>query len=180
MASRRVMVGSLVVLPLVLFAAAPREAEAPPEPERALVQWAGAASKHPAGFALVLDQAAWRALWSAHTGSPASHSPPGRHAAPIIDFTRCMVVAWFTGPTTNTDGVLLETVAVGKDLVRLRVEHSTFQTAGQDGRGGAVDTTPFGIWVIPRSDAPIVVEEARRSLKRDPVTWVEVHRFKGR
>jgi hypothetical protein len=158
----------------------PGAADAPgAAPGAAYVQWVGPDSKHPApGFVLVGDDAAWRALWAAHTGTPEARA--GRHGAPKIDFGSCMVVAHFRGPSVNHDGEVLASLDLGGDVVRLRFESWSFQTSGPDGRGGAVETTPYGIWVVPRSDAPIVVERRSEGLKSDPVRWVEAHRFAGR
>lgn len=176
MNSRRALI--VLALPLVLLFAFTR----PNAPEtHPYVQWVGHDSKAPAGFHLVLDDAAWKSLWSAHTGAAASHTPPTRHATPKIDFTQCMVIACFRGPSTNRDGEELTSVSIDKDLIRCRFIGSTFQTSGGlDGGGGAVSTTPYGIWVLPRASAPIVIEEGRRGLKNDPIQWKEVHRFAGR
>ncbi len=129
-------------------------------------------------FVLVRDEKAWALLWSEHTGIDASFTPPTRHAVPKIDFTRYMVVGVFAGATTNTDGELAQTVLVDGDGVRVRYMASTFQTARFDGKADeGVKTTPFGIWVIEKTDKAVVIEEGSSGLKDAPVVWKEVKRF---
>jgi len=177
LASRRALV-VLALVPFLLAAAALKPAERESLP---YVQWVGHDSKSPAGFQLIRDDAAWKTLWSTHTGAAASHTPPTRHAVPKVDFTQCMVIAYFRGPSTNRDGEELTSVSIDKDLSRCRFIGSTFQTSGGlEGGGGAVSTQPYGIWVLPRASTPIVIEEGRRGLKSDPIQWKEVHRFAAR
>lgn len=127
---------------------------------------------------LVRDQAAWDALWAEHTGAALNERAMGRHAAPKIDFSRFMVVGVFGGAVSNTDGEVAQNVTVTNDLIRVRYEASTFQTALFDGKGDpGIKTSPFGLWVIEASKTPVVIEEGRRGLKDSPVSWKEVKRF---
>ncbi len=149
--------------------------------ELPFVQWAGAESAHESGFVLVRDEAAWRAMWGGHTGKEAAAGGAmNRHAAPEVNFDRCMVVAFFRGPATNEDGEVVREVAEVGGAVRVRFTSDTFQTASFDGSGGAVKTTPFGIWVLPITDQPIVIEEGTMELKDRPLEWREVKRFAAR
>ena len=50
-----------------------------------------------------------------------------------------------------------------------------YQTAGPD--GGGKRATPYGIFVLPRSDKELVVEEGVRTLKNEPPKWNELARF---
>lgn len=129
-------------------------------------------------FVLVRDQAGWDALWAEHTGAAFKEGAVGRHAAPKIDFSRFMVVGVFAGAVTNTDGEVAQSVSVTDDLVRVRYESSTFQTAsfGENGDPG-VKTSPFGLWVIEASKSPVVIEEGCRELKDSALSWKEVKRF---
>lgn len=147
-----------------------------------LVQWAGAESAHGAGFVLVRDDAAWRALWGGHTGKEAAAGGAmNRHAAPEVNFDRCVVVAFFRGPATNEDGEVVRAVEEVGGMVRVRFSCDSFQTAGGfDGTGGAVRTTPFGIWVLPATEKEIVIEEGTAELKDRPLEWREVKRFEAR
>ncbi|MEX2219739.1 MAG: hypothetical protein WD749_13380 [Phycisphaerales bacterium] len=173
---------ALALAPFALLAAAQQQA-APQQGARAappLVQWTGAHSKKTeAGFVLVRDDAAWRTLWAEHEGARTDEPYVfTRHAAPKIDFDRCLVVAYFAGKRTNQDGAVAEAVEQVGGATRLRFHPSTFQTAGPG--GGAQSVTPYAMWVIPATNAPVVIEEARRSLKDEPVRWEEVKRFGAR
>lgn len=132
-------------------------------------------------FVLIKDEEAWINLWSEHLGVAASHTPPTRHVVPKVDFARYIVVGSFHGAGTNTDGEVVQSVLVGDDAVRIRFESSSFQSAGL-GPGGdpGVKTTSFGLWVIEKTDKPIVIEQPGPRLKADPVNWVEAKRFEAR
>ncbi|MFN0134400.1 MAG: hypothetical protein ACKVW3_17945 [Phycisphaerales bacterium] len=141
-----------------------------------LVQWVGHESKHMAGFVMARDEAAWRKVWAAHTGAD-GEGAMRRHAAPKIDFERCMVVGRFAGARTNHDGEEAVSVEDRGDAVVVRFMASTFQTSGPD--GGGVATTPFGLWVVPAAKKPVVIEEGRMGLKGSAVRWEEVARLPG-
>lgn len=158
-----------------IVTAAGTEQETPPA-----VQLVGQNSKiAEPRFVLIRDEQAWAKLWFDHTGVEINGGPPVRNAAPIIDFNRYMVVGYFRGKCVNHDGEIASSVVVSEDELRVRFEASTFQTMSSD--PGKPDTgakaTPYGLWVVSRTDNAIVVEEGRRGLKNDPVTWKEVHRF---
>lgn len=172
-----------IIVLSILAAAAVAAAVARPDPaiSHPYVQWVGPDSKiDHADFQLIRDEAAWNTLWQSHTGKPPAPGTEGRHAAPKIDFAQCAIVACFRGRATNEDGEVLESILTTNDGLRLRFESSGFQTFGPGPDGGAVKTTPYGIWVIPATSKPIIVEEARRELKDEPVTWKEVKRFDSR
>jgi hypothetical protein len=152
-----------------------------PAPTTPLVQWAGSTSKHEPGFFLIQDDPAWQKLWAKHTGQPADLAfTQARHLAPKIDFGRCLVVAYFRGRAVNQDGEIATSVQDLPDQVLIRFEPSSFQTSGEGPRGGAQDTTPFGLWLIPVTQKPIVIQEIRRELKDQPQTLHEVKRFPAR
>jgi len=92
---------------------------------------------------------------------------------PVVDFERCMVVAVFDGATQNTAGVSAHSgpladpeaevktpTAEGDDVLRL--SWHGYQTAGPEGGGN--DATPFGFFVLPRSPAPLVVQDRNMPL----------------
>jgi hypothetical protein len=134
-----------------------------------------------ASFELIRDEASLAALWARHTGLEAGAAPPTRHSVPVVDFSRFMIIGAFNGTATNTDGLVASSVTTGDDAVRVRFETSSFQTASfgpEPDRG--VTTTCYGIWIIDRSDKPLVIEEGVRQLKNEPIRWVEVSRFAGK
>jgi hypothetical protein len=53
----------------------------------------------------------------------------------------------------------------------VRFDHKSYQTAGPGGGGERV--TPFGFFVMPRTAAPIVLEENVQSLIGKPPEWKE-------
>jgi hypothetical protein len=132
-------------------------------------------------FVLVRDPDSWNALRAEHTGTPPKDGATGRHAVPKIDFTRFMVVGVFSGASTNTVGEVAHSVTVTDDLVRVRFQSSTFQTASfGNAPDPGVKTTPFGLWVIETSNSPVVIEEGRSTLKNSPITWTQVQRFESK
>ena len=148
------------------------------EPRTAYVQWAGHDSKvlHES-YQLIRDEPAWRALWESRAGKSEY-----RNFAPKIDFTQCCIAAFFRGPSNNEDGEILQSITTEPDRVVLRFVPSTFQTASFNGEDHGINTVPFGIWVIPATDKPVVVEEGRMrlGLKAEEIVYKEVHRFEAR
>ncbi len=185
MARKFVIAAGLVLIPLIALAARQSAGSAavgvdaaPTTPSTTpLVQLVGHESKvREREFVLVKTEAEWTALWARHSGTAAGAGALQRHAAPKIDFTRCMVVGCFGGATTNTDGEVALSVSKGKDGVTVRFESSTFQTfsTGKD-KGQA--TTPFGLWVIVRAEGTVTLEQARRGGKGAEVTLTKVHQW---
>lgn len=159
-------------------AAAPQVAKAHEQPRVPAVQFVGQHSHvADARFERVADQDAWNTLWGAHTNTEAGFGAGSRHAAPKVDFSRYMVVCVLGGKRTNTDGIVCREVITTDDLVRVRIEDSTYQTMSASGVDHGDATTPYGFFVIERSDARLVVEQGSRSLKSEPLTWKTVHEF---
>lgn len=130
------------------------------------------------GFHRIRDQAAWEALWAAHVGE--EHAViAGLSTAPIIDFGRCEVVAFFRGKTINTRGERVETIIelAGEPGRRLRFDSSTYQTSSMTGKDAGVACTPFGFWIIERAAGPVVIEENTQNLKDQPPVWREQARL---
>lgn len=129
-------------------------------------------------FVLIRDAAAWAALWAEHTATPPGYGALARHSVPAVDFTRFMVVGVFLGAATNTDGCEAHSITAEADTLRIRYTLSTFQTSAPPGqRDSGVSTTPFGLWVIERSDKPVSFELGRHGLKNSPLTFTPVHRI---
>ncbi len=151
--------------------AAPPEATASSDPA-VLVAWQGpdSAVTEP-GYFRVGRQEDWVKLWEKHIGKPAQRDNVGRPFMPRVNFDRCMVVAIFKGDGWNSNGVTIESVSQDDERILLRFDESTFQTAGVD--GGGVKCRAFGIFVLPRSDKPVVIEENVQGLKDHPDKWKE-------
>ncbi len=145
----------------------------PDAPQSPAVQWVGPDSKHPPGFVLIQSDQDWRDLWTAHTGLSS------RHAAPKVDFTRYTIVAYFRGPSPNRDGEVLQSILHDSEGTILRFESSTFQSLSLDGPDRGSPAASYGIWLIPRTLGPIIVEEGRWESKVQPYHYVEVARLGG-
>ena len=159
--------------------AGPQRAGQVDEPRVPAVQFVGERSHiAEARFELFRDQEAWAKFWGEHANVEVGYGAISRHAAPKVDFTRFMVVCVLGGKRTNTDGITCESVATTDELVRVRIEDSTYQTMRG---GGEVDhgdaSTPFGFFVIEKAATRVVLEQGRRGLKSDPLTWKQVHEF---
>lgn len=139
------------------------------------VQLVGQDSKiDTAKFVLVTNEDDWKKLWAEHTGVAPSYSPP-RHAAPKIDFKKYTVIGMFNGKSTNTDGQIVESIQHEANAIRVRFDAASFQTSSPGGTG--VSTTSFGLWVIEKTDKPIILETPANVTKGGHSGWKEVKRF---
>ena len=122
----------------------------------------------------------FQAMFMRHLGQdPAGFDPfYNRHGVPSIDFDRCMVVAIFQGEKWNSAGVSFTSVTEEADRIVFRFDDRSFQTAGPAPEGGRVRARPYGIFVLPRSDKALVLEENIQHLKNEPPKGMEVARFK--
>lgn len=128
-------------------------------------------------FARVTTKAEWVALLEEHLGDRMPMSLTDWPLPPVVDFDRYQIVAFFRGSAWNTNGEFVVSVEDrGADWL-VRFDSSTFQTMGPD--GGGMRATPFGIWILPRTSKPIVIEENVQGLIGKPPVWKEQHRFEG-
>lgn len=147
------------------------QAKALPGP---LVTFVGADSKvTERRFVRVTDKEPWAVLWGEHTGQAL---PAGdynwyynQQHVPEVDFAQCMVVAMFQGACWNSAGVQVVEMLAADDHTLVRFEDKAYQTAGPD--GGGKRATPYGLFVLPRSTKPIVLEENVQSLIGKPPVW---------
>lgn len=124
-------------------------------------------------FARCEDESAWLALWERHSGKPAQRDNVGRAFIPRVNFEKCSVVAMFLGKKVNSNGVVIDSIGCDENQCLIRFDESTFQTmsVAPDQSGGAVDVRPYGIFVIPKTKLPIVVEENVQGVKDQPAKW---------
>lgn len=131
-------------------------------------------------FHFITTQATFADLWASHIGEKAermiAHS--GGVIGPTIDFERFAVVAYFRGRSYNCDGEYVISIDEFEDRVRIRFDSHTFQTSSfGDEPDPGERVTPYGIWVISRTNKSIVLEENTQGLiGREPV-WTERQRF---
>jgi hypothetical protein len=122
-------------------------------------------------FTRATNEAQWQAMWAAHIGAAAKVNNVGQLFMPKVNFDRCMVVAAFRGDGHNSNGYFVVEAIDEPDRVVLRLDEQTYQTAGPD--GGAVKVRPYGIFVLPRSNKSVVIEENVQGIKDRPATWKE-------
>jgi hypothetical protein len=137
----------------------------------------------------------WAALWLEHLG----HAPVARYdtfhneaGLPIVDFDTCMVVAVFAGATENCAGFEVwrdkaqdgaepagvddaRHVPAGPGERAFRYSRHSYQTVGPDGGGRAA--TPYAFFFLPRTPAPLLVQEVPLSMGGRPVRHIERGRF---
>jgi hypothetical protein len=133
-------------------------------------------------YLLITSRDEFVKVWERHMGDRAVNllSHGNGVIAPRIDFERYMVVAHFRGESFNCNGDLASYETLD-DRVRIRFDAMTFQTsAGFGERDPGERVTPYGIWVIPRTDKAIVLEENTQGLIGGEPVWTERMRFEGR
>lgn len=131
---------------------------------KVLREWTGANSKIGEPRAqLVENMRAWSRLWSEHeTGGWVV----GAIDPPAVDFGNEIVLAVFGGKGWNSRGYEVVEILQGPRAYTVRVVKLSFQTAG-----GAVEASPFGIFVLPRTDRPIQLEHNVQNIIGDPPLW---------
>jgi hypothetical protein len=162
-----------------LFLAAldqPAPAEDKDAPTKPLVSLAGRKSKvTERGYHRVESAKAWDALWLRHqTGkSEPGNGRPESFQFGAVDFKRCMVLAVFQGEGINCAGYEVHSILEDKERVLVRVEGQYFQTGG-----GVAATEAWGVFVLPQSAKPVVVELDTKSLIAAPPRWTKVAELK--
>lgn len=138
------------------------------------VSWYGPDSAiHDRSFAKVTSDEQWLKLWERHAGAEFKRDNIQRPVGlPSIDFNQCMVIAIFNGKKHNTNGVMVESIDESADRILFRYDESTYQVLFRSGEKAEMpDRHPFGIFVLPRSDKPVEVEENVQGLKNQPPDW---------
>jgi len=144
---------------------------AAPTAFKVLREWTGSDSRiTKRGSRIVTDNSAWTALWDEHTPREADERVQIR--VPEVDFNTEIVLAVFAGDSWNSRGFYVRELLQGRVSYTVRVDEVTYQTMGPDGGGVAV--RPFGIFVLPRTDAAITVEENVQSMIGEPPVWKQL------
>lgn len=137
----------------------PHGKAATPAPVSVLRSWSGPNSGVKKARAEILtteDQ--WKKTWAEH--DPAAELPK-------IDFEREMVLAIFDGDSWNSRGFYVHELLVGDNAATIiRVDETTYQSMGEGNR-----VTPFGIFVITRTERPVTVEENVQGIIGKPPQW---------
>ncbi|MCW5776926.1 MAG: hypothetical protein KIS87_10850 [Phycisphaeraceae bacterium] len=178
LAAPALALASIVCVPHAVPAGA--QAGPPAAASRApAVEWIGPDSRiRERRVERVRTREAWESLWHEHTGEGRKFRDETYAFAPRIDFSRFEVVAFFRGPARNNDGEHVVSIEEREDGLLIRFDSSTYQTFfAHDAPDTRTREHPFGIWVIDRTDGPIVVEENVQRLKDNPARWAEQRRF---
>ena len=151
------------------MATADGQTPAPDDSLMPLVVWKGPESRVEQPDHVRIESAEdWKALWNRHAGLKAQVG--GYHPqVPRVDFKRCTVIAIFGGRAWNCNGYYAVSVTDQGDTVRFRYDAHTYQTSGPD--GGGVKVRPFAVFVLPRIDKPIILEENVQGLIGKPPKW---------
>jgi hypothetical protein len=169
------LLSALVIgLPALTGALAQKDAGQQPS-ALPLVQISGSDSKIAERSHLLISSAReWNQLWHRHTGKPITDV--SETDVPRVNFDRCVVVAVFQGPQNNL-GVVAHSVIEQADRTILRLDNRYYGTVSRPNVPVRKDT-PFGFFVLLRSDKPIVLEEAFYSSKTAPPVFKERARLK--
>lgn len=156
-----------------------QQAERSPDAAPGAVEWLGPHSRiKERRFERVRTRDAWEDLWHTHTGEGRRFQDKSDAYPPRIDFARFEVIAFFRGPSKNRDGEELQSVDRVNDATRLRFDSISYQTMAAPGeKDDGVSCEPFGIWVIERTDGPVLIEENVQGIIGQPAKWKEQHRF---
>ncbi len=171
--------GALIVVVFslfVLFDAISRD-----EAQRALtkpyVSWSGSESAIKTRCALLAaSEKEWTDIWLRHKGVKEKwtgiydtfYNPA---ALPDVNFAECMIIALFEGESSNSAGLVVCEIEESEKELHIRYENKSYQTMGPD--GGGRKAAPFGLFVVPKSEKTVIIEEKVRRLKNSPPLWKE-------
>ena len=172
-----------IVLAFVAFTCVGNPATQPVQEQKALVEFSGAHSKiAQRAYLRITSLKEFRDAYMRHLGIDPSRFDEyyNENNVPTIDFDRCMVIAVFDGDGWNTAGISVEAIRDEADRVLVRFAHRFYQTSGDfnSGDGGGKRVTAFGMFVIPRSEKEVVLEEGQQQMRPPRIyAWKEVARF---
>ncbi len=161
-------------------ARAPSAAAEPRTDPRPLVSWSGWDSRvTQRAYHRVADAESWARVWEQHAGPP-QRDATGAPQIPTVNFEACMVIAIFAGAGVNSSGVEIVSITEDEDRLLVRFDQRSYQTmsSGPEDRGRKV--TDYGIFVLPRCDKEVVLEENVQGLIGAPPKWKERQRFAAR
>jgi len=132
------------------------------------VSWSGAKTGIAEPTCLrITTEKEWRALWLRHIGVEAKSHDALHNDPPIpkVDFGTHMVIAIFGGAKDNTQGLRMWSVIETVEQLTLRYSVQFYNNIKDD------PTTPYGIFVLPRSDKKLAVEELGHNDSQGNPTW---------
>lgn len=121
----------------------------------------------------------WAVLWHRHKGLKLSgeYDLFFNHAGlPLVDFERYMVLGIFQGKSVNSAGLKAISLSYQTGQIVFKFDDKSFQST--DGpTANATVPSPYGLFVIPKSDWPMVLEEDVRRLISGAPEWKECKTF---
>jgi hypothetical protein len=139
-----------------------------------LVQISGPHSKiAERSYRLLTSAKEWNALWHRHTGKPVVDVSATE--VPAVNFDKSVVVAVFHGPIVSDLGIVAHSMVGEADRLVLRYDHRRYgrHVPFKERNKPVVQDMPYGFFVLPRTDKPIVLEEATYTTKSAPPVFVE-------
>lgn len=143
---------------------------------RPYVSWSGPDSKvKERSFARAHNEDEWTKIWEQNTGAAAKRDHVQRPFVPHVDFDQCTLIAIFQGAGVNSNGVVVSEIIDEPDRIVLRYEESSYQVAfGFNEQPKELPQVyPYGLFVVPKTTKPIVLEENTQGLKDQPNKWTQ-------
>ena len=123
----------------------------------------------------------WTKLWLEHVGdkpNPKYSHYYNRSGVPEVDFSTCMVIAVFMGRESNNAGLNVLSTSKRNGEVVIRFDTKYYQS-----RETGDDVTPYGFFIIPRTEQAILLQINKQSyrsrIEKGPPVWEDYHRFES-
>ncbi len=178
-----------IVLAFAAITCVGNPATQPAQEQKALVEFSGAHSKiAQRAYLRITSLKEFRDTYMRHLGKEPSLFDEyyNENNVPTIDFERCMVIAVFQGAGWNSAGVRVVSIIDEPNRLVVRFDERTYQTSSDFTTNGRLNTdvkdagnkvTAYGMFVLPRTEKAVVLEEDVKQYKHPPSVWKEVARF---
>ena len=107
----------------------------------------------------------WRTIWRNHSNT--TEEPPE------VDFKNAVVIAVFIGETWNCKGLALQQIIETDDTIEVFVRTDDFQS--MEGKGN--HPNPFGFYVLPKIDKPLLVKRDIQDFVSGAPRWTLIEKF---
>lgn len=115
-------------------------------------------------------------VWKEHMGDKIEKTAHHFDVIPDVDFSRCMVVAMFSGKTVNSAGWRVVSTLQRDDHTVIRYDETRFQSMSANGPDRGFESAGYGFAVIDRTTRPIILEENVQTLIDGGPVWKERQR----
>ena len=143
------------------------------------VTWSGARSQiTKRSYFRITSSTEWSNLWLRHVEKGVEKDSFNRIVVPEVNFEEWMIIAVFQGKGWQNNGVVLDAITEDADEMYVRFKNQPYSIAiPPGGVNREKQVTAYGIFVIPRSPKPLVLEEKVGGYKGGPPAWEERVRF---